>query len=164
MDLPCRLIFSCWESRIPLREYLLEFYTEEQLILIDEPPASKLSSIVELAQMAKKGREDQHSGYSDIGRCEMAFSADLESVGECPYYLNNQALPPAGTRVIINLGARVCIQSEDGVLLGYLPAIYNYLVMCISSGYMYSGTIASASFAPHVAVRVDIAPVRDNME
>lgn len=53
VDLPCRLVHQCWESRIPIHEYLLTMYSESQLATL-ENPTSKLSSIVDLIRQAQE--------------------------------------------------------------------------------------------------------------
>ncbi|HOW64474.1 MAG TPA: hypothetical protein P5186_17425 [Candidatus Paceibacterota bacterium] len=52
LDLPCRLIDSCWQDRIPVREYLLTLYSESQLEKL-HGPTSKLASIVDLIHQAR---------------------------------------------------------------------------------------------------------------
>ncbi len=51
---PCHRILDCWFERIPAEEYLREHYTEEEIADILKPPVSKLVSLVELIEKAKK--------------------------------------------------------------------------------------------------------------
>ncbi len=53
LDLPCRLVFQCWEGRIPIRDYLLTMYSASQLETL-QGPTSKLSSIVDLIKQAQQ--------------------------------------------------------------------------------------------------------------
>ncbi|HRT58169.1 MAG TPA: hypothetical protein P5038_16200 [Candidatus Paceibacterota bacterium] len=58
IDLPCRLVFQCWEGRLPIREHLLTLYSEAQLAALEEPkePVSKLASIVDIVNQARRAR------------------------------------------------------------------------------------------------------------
>lgn len=57
LDLPCRLVFQCWEGRIPIHDYLLTMYSESQLEALRGPGVpSKLASIVDLINQARAGR------------------------------------------------------------------------------------------------------------
>ncbi|MBP7827876.1 MAG: hypothetical protein KA236_15170 [Verrucomicrobia bacterium] len=53
IDRPCGLIFQCWAGRIPVRDYLRNFYTEAQLAAFPKP-AAKLASIVDLIKQAQE--------------------------------------------------------------------------------------------------------------
>jgi hypothetical protein len=52
--LPCSKILDCWFGRIEIKEFLKENYKEEEISYIFEPPKSKLSSIIEIVEEAKK--------------------------------------------------------------------------------------------------------------
>jgi len=56
IDLPCRLVFQCWEGRIAIHDYLLTMYSESQLEALQKP-TSKLASIVDLINQAREGRQ-----------------------------------------------------------------------------------------------------------
>jgi hypothetical protein len=56
IDLPCRLIYQCWEGHIPVHDYLLTKYSESQLAAL-QGPTSKLASIVDLVNQAREGRQ-----------------------------------------------------------------------------------------------------------
>ncbi|MBN2508385.1 MAG: hypothetical protein JXQ71_17035 [Verrucomicrobia bacterium] len=55
VDLPCRLIYQCWEGRIPVRDYLLTLYSASQLEALREPD-SKLASLVDLIKRAQESK------------------------------------------------------------------------------------------------------------
>ena len=55
IDLPCSLVYQCWEGRIPVHDYLLTMYSGSQLEALREP-TSKLSSIVDIINQARNGR------------------------------------------------------------------------------------------------------------
>jgi hypothetical protein len=56
--LPCGKILDCWFGRIEIKEFLKENYKEEEISYIFEPPKSKLSSIIEIVEEAKKRSEE----------------------------------------------------------------------------------------------------------
>lgn len=51
IDLPCRLVFQCWEGRVPIRDHLLALYSSSQLEALQKP-TSKLSAIVDSINQA----------------------------------------------------------------------------------------------------------------
>ncbi len=52
--LPCYRVIDCWLGRFDVASFVQEHYTEEQIQRIHEPPKSKLASIVELIERAKR--------------------------------------------------------------------------------------------------------------
>lgn len=61
IDRPCRLVFRCWEGRLPIREHLLTLYKESEIETIDAP-ASKLSSILDIIARAQRTSEEPDAG------------------------------------------------------------------------------------------------------
>jgi len=53
-ELPCRKILDCWFEKIPIKEFLKENYTEEEISYILGSSKPKLISIIELIEQAKK--------------------------------------------------------------------------------------------------------------
>ncbi|HRZ25974.1 MAG TPA: hypothetical protein P5346_03630 [Spirochaetota bacterium] len=53
---PCRGVFDCAFEKIPVREYMAEHYSDEEIAAILSPPASKISSIIDLIERAKKNK------------------------------------------------------------------------------------------------------------
>jgi hypothetical protein len=52
--LPCRWIIGCWEGRMEIQSFLEDHYTVEELEQIFVPPKSKMKSLVNLVEKAKK--------------------------------------------------------------------------------------------------------------
>ena len=53
IDLPCRLVYQCWEGRTPVHDYLLTMYSESQLEALLKP-TSKLASIIDIINQARE--------------------------------------------------------------------------------------------------------------
>ena len=53
---PCRLILDCWHERFDVQAFVHQHYTREQIEAIFAPPKTKLTSIVELIEQARKGQ------------------------------------------------------------------------------------------------------------
>lgn len=51
---PCRKIMDCWFETLPIKDYMEEHFTEEELKTIFKPPESKMTSLLELIEQAKK--------------------------------------------------------------------------------------------------------------
>ncbi|HOO70834.1 MAG TPA: hypothetical protein PK926_03655 [Spirochaetota bacterium] len=54
--MPCSGIYDCAFEKIPVREYMAEHYSDEEIAAILAPPQPKMASIIELIQQAKKNR------------------------------------------------------------------------------------------------------------
>lgn len=54
IDLPCRLIYQCWDGRIAVHDFLLTRYSEPQLQALQQPGASKLCAIVRIIDRARE--------------------------------------------------------------------------------------------------------------
>ena len=53
---PCRLILDCWHERFDVQAFVRQHYTPEQVEAILAPPKTKLASIVELIEQARKAQ------------------------------------------------------------------------------------------------------------
>ncbi len=49
----CRGIVDCWFERIPIREYLEQHFTTEQLRVVFQPPKPKVSQILDIVARVK---------------------------------------------------------------------------------------------------------------
>jgi hypothetical protein len=58
-DLPCRRMMACWEFRMEISKFLAEHYSIDQIQRALAPPTkTKLESILELVEKAKKIKEE----------------------------------------------------------------------------------------------------------
>jgi hypothetical protein len=58
-DLPCRRMMVCWELRMKISKFLAEHYSIDQIQRALAPPTkTKLESILELIEKAKKTKEE----------------------------------------------------------------------------------------------------------
>jgi hypothetical protein len=58
-DLPCRRMMACWEFRMEISKFLAEHYSMDQIQRALAPPTkTKLESILELVEKAKKIKEE----------------------------------------------------------------------------------------------------------
>jgi hypothetical protein len=70
VDLPCQQVFRCWERCLPIRDHLRTLYSETQLALLAEPkePASKLATIVDIINQARRSGQSSSPGEGGGGR------------------------------------------------------------------------------------------------
>ncbi len=59
-DLPCPKVFDCWQERFPVRDFVRENYTREEIRSFMAPPKPKVSTILDLIKKAQE-RGDQSS-------------------------------------------------------------------------------------------------------
>jgi hypothetical protein len=52
--LPCGLIVGCWQTQMDIGQFLDDHYSEEELAQVLLPPKSKMESLMELVEKAKK--------------------------------------------------------------------------------------------------------------
>ncbi|UCG63401.1 MAG: hypothetical protein JSW12_11955 [Deltaproteobacteria bacterium] len=58
--LPCRWIAGCWQTQMDINTFLQDHYSKEELDRIFVPPKSKIESLVDLIEKAKKvNQEDE---------------------------------------------------------------------------------------------------------
>ena len=53
-QLPCAAIKGCWQSRIPVEEFLAHAFSPHEITYIDEPEASKVNTILDIIQKVQK--------------------------------------------------------------------------------------------------------------
>lgn len=53
-QIPCSRIFDCWWETFDVETFMRMRYSQETLVQIQEPPKSKVLSLVELIQQAQK--------------------------------------------------------------------------------------------------------------
>ncbi|MBF0377772.1 MAG: hypothetical protein HQK72_09850 [Desulfamplus sp.] len=52
--IPCFKIMDCWFERLPIDDYMKSNYSENEIDKILEKPASKITTIYDLIEQAKK--------------------------------------------------------------------------------------------------------------
>lgn len=103
---------------------------------------------------------DANGGSSGQDKCGLAFSANLEEVGRCFYFINYGDVPPTGTAVTVTFnGYRLAVETTIGEEIGYLPTKFNYLKICLDSDFRYGGVVTSSRTTPSPSVLVDITPI-----
>jgi hypothetical protein len=101
----------------------------------------------------------KNGGASGEDNCNQAFSASLEEVSRCFYFINTGTVPPIDTEVMVSFnGIRLVVETSLGEEVGYLPTKYNYVRVCIDSGFNYTGVVSGSSATPTPNVKVDIVP------
>lgn len=108
-----------------------------------------------------KGKSDssnQNGGTSGVDQCSMAFSTYLEEISLCEFYKKTGTVPDEGSNIYIVFDKRLVAINDEGVYIGYLPTKYNYLRVCISDGFSYTGVINKSTDKPIPSISIDIAP------
>lgn len=104
--------------------------------------------------------EDGGGGASGTDKCGTGFSANLEEVSRCFYFISNGIVPISGEDVKVTFnGSRLVVETILGEEIGYLPTKYNYLKLCLDDGYNYNGVITSSKNKPTPSVFVDMIPI-----
>lgn len=97
-------------------------------------------------------------GGSGVDRCQQAFHALLQDVGNSEHYSRFNAVPAVGDQLgIIFDGRRIFAVDVNGVKVGALPTSLNYLAACLASGVSYIGVVSSSAVAPVPTVEADFA-------
>ena len=66
-ELPCRRMILCWGSRIEISKFLSEHYSIDQIQRALSPPTkSRVETIIELIEKAKKIKEAGGGGDADL--------------------------------------------------------------------------------------------------
>lgn len=95
-------------------------------------------------------------GSSGIDKCQMAFQALLDDVGNSDYYSKSTQVPPIGEQLSILFdNSRVFAVTINGVKVGALPTSFNYLVKCLVDGVSYVGVVTSSAVTPVPTVTAD---------
>jgi len=96
-------------------------------------------------------------------RCDASLDVDLEDVATMPYFVATSAVPKAGTAVRVRaapVNKRLVVEEvPTGQVIGTLPTIYNYLLICIGKGYQYEGTVSASGLRPIPSIDVHLDSV-----
>ncbi|GAB4022702.1 hypothetical protein GCM10028808_70980 [Spirosoma migulaei] len=106
------------------------------------------------------GSNDGNSGGSSgEDKCGQAFSASIEEISRCFYFMNYGVVPTIGTEVSISFnGVRLVAETNLGEDIGYLPTKLNYVKVCMDNGFKYSGLVSRSANTPTPSITVDIIP------
>ncbi|MBU1172087.1 MAG: hypothetical protein KKD44_21230 [Proteobacteria bacterium] len=55
---PCRKIMDCWFERLPIEAYMKEHFSPDQLKILFKQPESKVTSILDLIEKARKRTDE----------------------------------------------------------------------------------------------------------
>jgi hypothetical protein len=87
-------------------------------------------------------------------------SVPLDEVSRSPYYQINNTVPPimGEVHVLEELhNKRIAVESvEDGLIIGYLPTRFSYLLSCMKRGIRYVGNIDYSNDQPIPKVTVNL--------
>lgn len=98
-------------------------------------------------------------GTSGVDKCSQAFHVLLEDVGNGQFYSQSRTVPPPSTQLtIIFDGQRVFAVDANGLKVGALPTLYNYLVACMQDGVSYVGVVTLSAASPVPTVEADFVP------
>lgn len=116
-------------------------------------------SFTDYSKRRSSASDSKDGGGSGKDNCGKAFSAKLEDVSRCFYFMNFSTVPPVGldVRVFFN-GVRISVETLKGEEIGYLPTKFNYIKGCIADKYKYVGQVTSSSNRPVPSVNVDLVP------
>jgi hypothetical protein len=100
------------------------------------------------------------SGGSQQDKCSDPIETTLEEVQYGSYFLTNQAVPPIGEQIKIEIRNRIAaVAVNGGEIVGFLPVRYNYLLSCINSGKEYMGEVTYSAKSPPVPrVKILVEP------
>ncbi|RBJ82721.1 hypothetical protein C3L29_012755 [Pseudomonas sp. MWU12-2534b] len=83
----------------------------------------------------------------------------LEDVGNGQFYSQSRTVPSPNTQLaIIFDGQRVFAIDANGLKVGALPTLHNYLVACMQEGASYVGVVTSSAASPVPTVEADFVP------
>lgn len=97
-------------------------------------------------------------GEDLVNKCERAVATVLEEVETCDYYKKYGKVPSKGAFIKIVLKTRIASVDENGDVIGYLPTEYNYLLDCLTDGYIYEGEVAGSFDTPVPSVYIAATP------
>jgi hypothetical protein len=98
-------------------------------------------------------------GDSGVDRCQQAFHALLQDVGNSDYYARFNDVPAVGAQLgLVFDGKRVFAIDVNGVKVGALPTSLNYLAACLATDVNYVGVVSSSAVAPVPTVEGDFVP------
>ena len=122
--------------------------------------SSGSGNFTDYSETPTKGTSSSKTGgSSNEDKCGKAFSSDLEDVETCEYYESHGDVPPPKTAIkVIFQKPRLAVKTKDGEIIGYLPTVFNYLKVCIDSGYNFLGAVTSSRRVPRPSTNVTVAP------
>lgn len=97
-------------------------------------------------------------GEDLIDKCERAVATGLEEVETCDYYKKNGHVPAKGALIKIAMKTRLVALDEHDDVIGYLPTEYNYLLDCLTKGYLYEGEVSGSFETPVPSVYIAATP------
>ncbi len=97
-------------------------------------------------------------GSSGKDPCRTAFSAKLEEVAQCDFFVTNNTVPAADTVLSIVFEGRIFAVTENGTKVGALPTKFNYLAGCLKEGITYVGIVTDSGLQPFPFVAADFTP------
>ena len=62
---PCRKIFDCWFTRIDIKKFVNENFSNETISKLSAPPKPKVLSILEIAQQAMAAQKQRNADTSE---------------------------------------------------------------------------------------------------
>jgi hypothetical protein len=84
----------------------------------------------------------------------------LEDVSLYDYFINNNNLPPIYDSIEISfhdISKRiVAVSSSTNEVIGALPTKFNFLLICLKHGFVYSGEVIASATHPILRVEVQI--------
>lgn len=117
-------------------------------------------SFTDYSKRKPTNAEEANGGSSGVDKCGLGFSANLEEVARCFYFINYGDVPPGGTTVKVAFnGHRIAVETDLGEEIGYLPTKYNYIKICLDDSFAYHGVVNSSRTTPTPTVLVDIVPI-----
>lgn len=100
---------------------------------------------------------------SGATRCDQPIDAELEDVAQSEYVTSMKAVPKVGAlvrlRPTLSNGRIVAEDSQTAKVIGSLPTRYNYLLLCLTKGYGYEGSVSASATRPLHAVDVHLDPI-----
>jgi hypothetical protein len=55
---PCRKLFDCWYERLPVQEFAAEFFDQQTIAAMVQPPPPKILSLLELIERARASQKN----------------------------------------------------------------------------------------------------------
>ena len=109
------------------------------------------------------GNQGNSSEYNRELDCPVAIDLIiLEDVATSEYYSTRHRLPSPGEDVelkdCLHEGRLVVISSSTGEIIGNLPTEYNYLLDCLTKGYLYEGEVSGSFETPVPSVYIAATP------
>jgi hypothetical protein len=103
-------------------------------------------------------KPDGTGGSSGKDLCRTAFTAKLEELEQCDFFVSNNTVPAVDTVLSILLDGRIFAVTENGTKVGALPTRLNYLAGCLKEGITYVGIVTVSGLQPFPFVSVDFTP------